>query len=239
MGYGLSDLNFEEWVVHIFDHPVTDPAWYWDMDAEWWHHSHEEAVDYMTKLFEYAGNILVSYTDEQANQGLWYLSSTTISDYFNALHDVTIPIQKRLRCLESIYSLFKQLYTVRCSLHLSHLVRSDEPNPTGYSIINLSCYMWWDNVSTIYTGAIIEDYLELYSRTMLDVLKRILELESIACQESALHGLSHYQSFSRHFREDVTKHEVIDIISNWLKTHKKIPASLKTYALAARFGGVL
>jgi hypothetical protein len=240
MGQELINPSFEEWVRYLFDHPVTDPAWYWDINRERWNErdSSALALNYLTQLFENAGTILAPYSDAQVNQGLWYISFNGASDYFRSLHNLAVPIQKRLQCIESMYSLFEQVFFVRCSPHLSHVLHSDEPYPQGYTVINLACYMCWDNASTIYTNAIIEDYLEHYSRTMLDVLSRILELDSIACQESALHGLGHYKSFSRHFPDEITKYDVISIISKWLKTHKNIPNQLKNYALEARFGNV-
>ena len=95
MGHGLSDITFEEWVVHIFDHPVTDPAWYWDMEAEWWSSSSEEQVRYMTQLFENAGAVLVLYSDAQVNQGLWYMDSSASGDYMRVLEYASVPINDR------------------------------------------------------------------------------------------------------------------------------------------------
>jgi hypothetical protein len=31
----LTDLSFDEWVRHVFDHPVTEPAWHWDENADY------------------------------------------------------------------------------------------------------------------------------------------------------------------------------------------------------------
>jgi hypothetical protein len=72
MGFKLTDLSFKEWVKHVFDHPVTDPAWHFDINSEWWDSSSEEAMHYMTQLFENDGAILAPYSDAQLNQGLWY-----------------------------------------------------------------------------------------------------------------------------------------------------------------------
>jgi hypothetical protein len=240
MGEGLTNITFERWVEHIFDHPVTDPPWYHALNREQWSMSNRAStiVDYLTTLFENSGLLLKAYTDEQASQGLWYISMNVLSGYFHALHDPSIPLEKRLQCIASIYSLFEQVFAVRCSPHLSHTLRSIESYPEDYSRLNMSCFMWWDNASTIYVGAILEPYLEQYSRTLLEVLRRILELDSIACQESALHGLGHYESYSKHFREEISKYDVIGMISKWLKTHKDVPEQLKTYALVARFGNV-
>jgi hypothetical protein len=26
-------ISLTDWIAHVFDHPVTDPAWHWDIDA--------------------------------------------------------------------------------------------------------------------------------------------------------------------------------------------------------------
>lgn len=229
MGQGISDLSFDEWIVHIFDHPVSDPAWYWDANAEWWYRSPEETIDYMTRLFENAGTILAPYSDAQLNISLWYIASSTASEYMGTLQDSSVPIQNRIRCIESMFEFFKQVFAVRCSSHLSNLLRTSEPNPAGLSALNSVCYMWWD-ISPLY-GAMEVDNLQIMSETILNVMKKTLELDSIACQESALHGLGHWK---RYFPK-----ETHDTIKNWLDKHPHLSEDLKFYAERAQVGRVL
>lgn len=30
----MASRTFEQWIDGIFDHPVTEPAWFWDADAD-------------------------------------------------------------------------------------------------------------------------------------------------------------------------------------------------------------
>ena len=137
MGQGLSDITFEEWIIHIFDHQVTDPAWYWDKDAEWWDYSPEDAIDYMTRFFENAGAILTPYSDAQINVSLWYMASNAASDYMRVLEDSAVPIDARKQCIQAIFNLYQQVFAKRCTQHLSQFSSGPE-----IGSLNSICYMW-------------------------------------------------------------------------------------------------
>jgi hypothetical protein len=59
--------------------------------------------------------------------------------------------------------------------------------------LNSICYMWWD-VLPVY-GRPDEPEQQAFDETVLNVLERILGLESMACREGALHGLGHWRSY--------------------------------------------
>lgn len=229
MGQELIDLSFEEWVVHIFDHPVTNPAWHFDPNSAWWYSSEEESISYLTQLFENNGAILAPYSDAQLNQGLWYLVGIHSGDYLRVIRDNSVPLADRIRCIESIFNFYEHVFAVRCSPHLCYLLETSEPEPAGLSALNSVCYMWWD-ISPLY-GAMEIDNLQLISEAVLNVMKKALELDSVACQESALHGLGHW-----HFE---FPQEVNNIIDSWLAEHLSISEDLKFYAERAQVGRVL
>ncbi|MEP6987554.1 MAG: hypothetical protein ABI970_18255, partial [Chloroflexota bacterium] len=108
MGQELTDLSFEDWVKYIFNHPVTDPAWHWETDIDWWSESEspEITVSFMTQLFENAGEILAPYFDAQVNQGLWYIDSE-IQGYMYTLRNSKVLLDDRLRCINSIFTLYQ------------------------------------------------------------------------------------------------------------------------------------
>jgi hypothetical protein len=58
-----------------------------------------------------------------------------------------------------------------------------------------------------------------------------LKIDSIACQESALHGLGHWELFY--------PTEVAEIVDQYLKENPSLRSELKNYALDAREGHVL
>jgi len=77
---------------------------------------------------------------------------------------------------------------VVCSSLLAALV-SPERNVTGP--LNYVCYMWWDEFPSIASAG--DSDLPMLHDAALRTMERILLLSSLACQESALHGLGHWQ----------------------------------------------
>lgn len=171
------------WIRHVFDHPVTDPAWYWNLEADTSEPAPPACVAYLTRLFE-EPDILTPYSDAQVNQGFWYLVSNTGSNYMFSLIEPGVAWPERQHGIRSIATLFTRLFALRCSDHLSHF---DE---AGAGALNGVCYMWWDIFPAGGQPGNIE--LKPLDAELLAVMKRVLTLDSVACQESALHGLGHW-----------------------------------------------
>jgi len=175
----------QDWIAHVFNHPVSDPAWHWSLDAPEWVGNSEETLNLIAETFERSGDLLSCFTDAQLNQGFWYLISVTSSDFMHALSDQAIPLTNRIRAVHSFVPLFQQVMAVRCSHHLSHL--DEQPaNP-----LNSACYMWWD-ILPIYSKPEEPQRAE-FDAAVLQVLKRLLAIPHDACRESALHGISEWQ----------------------------------------------
>lgn len=225
MGTTLTDLTFEQWVEYVFDHPVreTGQEWYWDSEADWWDGPAANTIQFMTRLFENAGSILEPYNDAQLNQGLWFLADNACSNHMFALLDSAVPWADRQRCIRSIHNLFEQCFAKRCTSHLSH---RDEP---GASPLNLVCYMWWDILPVAPQPNDIKR-LDL-DQAILGVMESTLQLDSIACQESALHGLGHWQQYY--------PRRVTGIIDAFLQGQKSLREELRSYAVSAYKGCVL
>lgn len=179
----LTDPPFEQWVSYMFDHPVTEPAWYWDIDEPSVNLSKPLVVEYATRLFQNSGSLLAPYSDEQLNQGLWYLIGESTTDLY-ALRNLEIPLEARLECIRSIYEVYRQCFLPRCTQHLSYM---DEP---GAGPLNGICYMWWD-IFPLY-GQPKDPLRKAIDEACMSVMKETLELPSEACQEAALHGLGHW-----------------------------------------------
>ena len=133
-----------------------------------------------------------------------------------------VPWPVRQECIRSIGDLFERLFAERCSQHLSHM---DEP---GTNPLNSVCYMWWDSFPTWGdpdNASCLERDTEI-----LQVMQRVFSLDCMACQESALHGLGHWQM---HYPEQTQR-----MIDDYLQRHKRLCAELRDYAMAARRGYV-
>jgi hypothetical protein len=224
-GRPLNELTFEEWVIFVFDHPVDNSRleWYWDIEADWWDGPAALTIEYLTNAFENPGRVFEPYTDSQLNQGLWYLASNACSNHMFALMDASVSWTARKRCIRSFQSLYEDCFAKRCSPHLSHL---DEP---GAGPLNSVCYMWWDIIPV--AGQPDDPARNSMDQTILQVMASTLGLDSIACRESALHGLGHWHlQYPR---------QVEEIIQDFLQHNKVLPENLQKYALSALGGCVL
>lgn len=224
MGRQLTDLTFEEWLIYVFDRPVNSgQEWYWDSEANWWYGSNPQIVQFITRAFEGGEALLEPYSDAQLNRGLWFIASNGCSDYMFALLDSSVPWAARQRCMRSIQNLFEACFARRCTPHLSHL---DEP---GAGPLNPACYMWWDLIP-IAAQPDDPDRRGLDGE-ILGVMESTLQLNSVACQESALHGLGHWQPYY--------PEQVGEIIDTFLQRQKSLREELRMYALNAARGCVL
>jgi hypothetical protein len=89
--------------------------------------------------------------------------------------------------------------------------------------------MWWDGFPCVALAA--DPNLPTMHETALRTMALILGFKSIACQESALHGLGHWQA-----SDDC---QVSAIIDGFLDENPEIDTRLISYAHAARCGCVL
>ena len=226
MGKQLKNITFEQWLAFVFDHSVPtgqENAWYWDLNADEWVEEPADVIRFLTQSFENAAEVFQPYSDAQLNQGLWYIASNSCSNHMFALLDESIPWTGRQRCIASIHQLYEQCFAKRCSPHLSHL---DE---AGANPLNGVCYMWWD-IIPIYGNPKDPAQQEL-DQAILQVMESTLQLDSIACRESALHGLGHWQ---RAYPEHVG-----EIINKFSMTYRHLPKHLEDYMGNAFTGYVL
>ncbi len=223
MGRVLKNVGFDEWLEFVFEHPVTKPAWHWNDDADEWGGKPVETVGHLKKMLLESGACLKSFSDDQLNQGFWYLISGACSETGRCLTDESVPPDSRKSCILAIENLFRDCFMVRCSNHLSHL---DEH---GANPLNSICYMWWDVLPVC--GCSEDTGRRETDSLFLGVMERTLKLESEACRESALHGLGEWHCF---YPEKVQK-----IIEDFIWSNRKIRDSLRNYAYAAMHGDVL
>lgn len=222
----LTNLTFDQWLKHVFDHPVTDPAWHHVMGADVWGDSTPELiVSYLTQLFENSAEVCKPYSDAHLNQGLWYISLPFCSGYMKEIEAEIISDEQRVRCIHAIFRLYEGLFAPRCTPLLSH--QFGQPEDPPYSPLNMICYMWWDNLLT--WGMLPEKLRDVFYPAYLNVMRQTLTLDSIACQEGALHGLAHLADDHQRYRP------AYGVIHKFIATNPNISPELKDYA--ERAGG--
>ena len=191
----VDKISFEEWITNIFDHPVANPDWSFDISDGYWDGPPADIVTYLTRIFEKCETVLSAFSDAQVAQGLNYLISNDHSEYAFALLETEVPLADRLHCIDSMAILFERYFALRCSDHLSHRIIGGAPE--GLNPLNGICYMWWDILplhGLIKNRPEHPDAAEL-DRAILNVIRRILKLDSTACQESALFGLFYWSGY--------------------------------------------
>lgn len=172
----------------------------------------------LAEIFENPAPLLSKYSDAQIGQAFWDLGSNV----FGGLYDGTIDWELRHRLIRSIEALFRGLFAARCVPVLGHL--SETRNP-----LSIACYMWWDFDCWYATPDPLTR--NPYDSAFLASMKAILVIDQVACQESALHGLGHWQH--------AHKSEVEGIIDAFLQGRPDIREELRQYATNARRGYVL
>jgi hypothetical protein len=217
-----TDVTLDEWVRFVFAHPVTEPAWHFEIDAPELMLPRERTAQLIADTFEEGGSRLQPFTDEQLNQGFWFLLMGGNSDYMFCLTDVSVAWQLRRRALRSFVPLFRQVMAPRCTPTLSHLSESS-------SALNSACYMWWDLLPLDGSWAAGRSAEPIHAES-LAVLAELLEIPHDACRESALHGLGHLALFHA---------EATPIVDAFIERSEGLRPELLAYAMHARVGHVL
>ena len=224
-------ISYEEWVELIFNHQVAEKDvdfmnWYnidkyVDLEDEF---SEIEKTHYLTRLFENATTDLVKYSDKQINEGLYYLIGEFSSNYSIAWKSDEVEWADKKRFIMSIYSLFANFFANKCSNSLVN----EAKNP-----INGVCFMWWDTMPMY----LPENYpLRIQIEQMfLGIMKKTLQLKSVACQQAALHGLGHYYDDEN---PKATQVIIDEYIKSFRGKHDDITKKLLEYAMYVRTGNV-
>ena len=221
----LRGLTFDDFVEHAFGHEVRfhGNPWFFDLDHDSWDPTPGEAVAHATRLFEDPAAALEWFSDAQIAQGLTYLFSTSASGDNGWFSSTEVPLPDRVRLIESIGELFEKLFLPRCQPHLGHRSEGEARSLNGV------CYMWWDEFPSI---ALPKDpNRAALHAAALCTMERTLQIDSIACQESALHGLGHWAT--------ANAAEVARIIDRYVEDERRLDPRLAVYARSARGGCVL
>ncbi|MDB6069098.1 MAG: hypothetical protein JWL81_269 [Verrucomicrobiales bacterium] len=213
--------RYLDWINHVFDHPVADSAWHWDVDAPSFSAEEPEIAELIELTFCNSATDLQRFTDAQLNQGLWYLASPACSDYFFALRSKEVPLARRLSAIASITVLYRDCFQPRCTQTLSHL--DQQPS----SPLNAICYMFWDICPISYLCDYPDE--QQLADACFAVLADTFAIEHIACREAAIHG---YGEFSCSYPERVE--QALDRV---LETEIANDL-LREYAHSARFHSI-
>jgi hypothetical protein len=212
---------FEQWVDGIFDHPVTAPAWFWDLRADTCVEDDETNADYLARLFTDSDRLLRRFDNAQVNQGLNMIVHNACSDHAFSITAGHAPWPARRRAIRAIFDVYAKCFAARCAEGLSHC--EDVTNP-----LNSTCYMWWDLFPA--WGDPNDAAHAHEADEYLGVMERCLSLSHPACLEGTLHGLGHWQL--------IFPERVEPIVDRFLRERSDLRPELVRYARDTRNGGV-
>jgi hypothetical protein len=212
--------SFEEWVITWFDHPATTQEEYEAFRSRYvtYPRSPRREIVYATQAFENAETVFAPYSNDQIGIALRSMVSRG-TNCLTGLLNRQIPKTDRERCAASILVLYEQLFAKRCLPYLSH-VWWIKPRPK-YNLFNDLCYMWWEliPVTGVFSGqTYVDDWF-------LDVMLKVIALDSEACRESALNGLLLFHYTDTYDRRPEIRHA----IDAFLAAHPYISPELRAY----------
>lgn len=223
VGKQIVSASFEEWLIHVFDHPPQKRGWWWNEDAIDWNVPPSDTIAFLTETFQESASLLNRFTETQMAEGMEYISDMACSNIARTLLDESVPLPLRKKAIKSIQNVYSDCFAVRCSPLLCHLEKTLGPPLNGV------CYMWWDVFPIL--GEPENAALAELDKECLAVMEFALGLESVACRESALHGLGHWALEYPDF-----VHRVID---GFIVLNPGERPELLAYAKNAREGNVL
>jgi len=186
------------------------------------------SVDDSATVNEYAirfnneiAGIVAQHGEDPVNKAIWYIYSSA-SGYMWGAMDKSLGT-KRAHFMESVNSLYANGFAQYCSQYYGHL----DNGPESVRSMNSACYMLWD-MDGLECPALNGDS-ELLNASF-DVLSNALRLESLACNESALHGLGHLATNHR----GLTSPPIDEFLRR-----KNLPSEIREYAKTAKAGYVL
>lgn len=166
----LDDFSFEEWVRFIFDHPVSDPEWFFEDDIEY-ESIPEVSLERYTRLFTNPVFLLDEYSPEQIQQGFDFIHCGSVGTLDFVLWDEQTDFGLREQCIYSMVALYERLFTRDPIVDMSH--------------------MWWDLLITDFEIQPRTDDGFAVQDVMFKAMGRILGINSLNCWWGALHGLGH------------------------------------------------
>lgn len=208
----MNQSEFNILLSKIFNNPAFEIRFPGDVSAA-------ESVEFLAHLFENPATNLSGLSRSGIAKGLQYLIQPCGSEMPLALFESSVPLDTRLACCAGVENIFKQIFAVHCKPALIHMSETDDE-------VNISCFMWWENFPTFFHLHTPEgDALQAQCE---EVMRRILTIDSLACQESVIHGFGH-------LLED--RPEVAETALNDCFLNAALAPGLREYAQSMLTGG--
>lgn len=177
-------MTLSDFVKYVFDRRVGEVAWYAERDHEDLGLTNVEFMAFARQVFSGIGIVHKSFSEAQVAVGLRYLIDP-FGGIGYAYLDALVPERDRIETVKSMMSVFERLFAGVCVDKLPVSKADSKVSPYSYL-----CFMWWDIFPR--HGVPRDDAMKSLDLAILQTIEAILLIENTACQESALHGLSHW-----------------------------------------------
>lgn len=181
-------------------------------------------IQKMTTLFTESDESLKNFTASDIATGLSAIMSATGFGLSGILIDKRVDLDLRIKCIKSMHTFFEQFFNQKCKPILTNSSTSIMKSIS----INEACFMWWD--WCLIVPKYDSDESTDIDNNVIKIMESILKLDSIACRESALHGLGHWA--------DDYPEQIGGIIDNYVSTTQD-QQEIILYAEKAKQGLVL
>ena len=176
--------DYAGWRRWVFDHPVASEGerpWYFaggemafDPEAD-----AENALLWVTRLFDEADLLPDNFSMAQIGQGLWFLIDPSGSSHMFALTNPDIPFARRADGIASIAALYQGLFDPKCS------------RAKGGRKLHSICAVFWSVTPFASNGN--EAAPTEQDQAFLAVLEKIAVLENPVCRKSVLEALDFWK----------------------------------------------
>jgi hypothetical protein len=224
---------FSRQIKYIFDRPVTERHWFWDLDYDpeeedlFKGEDHVTAFLFLEKLCQKPGETLSPYSDNQVAQGLDFIFNNSLSNLCFGMRDAKVDLERKVEAFGSLRQLFFEVFEPRCKQVLS------SNKQVSQGLLNGVCYMFWDvtPLAGPFSMPTKEENRAL-NEAVIGVMAATLKSRNPAVAESGLHGLGHAVF--------MTPKLALPPIDDYLKRQAgKQAEALLQYAKAARTGMIL
>ncbi len=182
-------MTYDEWISEIFDNLAEQAENLNATEIDYIELPSAIMLNYLTETFNNAEVVFSRFTKLQVAHGLWAIVG---NGTMLAIRDPEIPLSNAVQTIDSMVLLFEKYFSKHCTAnyHFQQGKTITEP-------LDIVCYMWWDVLPM--HGLIEHDPLVQSSpfldQALLSAMLKILEIDSIACQVSALHGLEQWMLY--------------------------------------------
>lgn len=213
-------MDITEFTQYLYERPIDGEEWYFSDGHEDLSLQKDQLVRLAAQAFKGAAKAANQFDEKQVCMGLRYLVNPSCGPIPYLYLDASIDFSIRSNAITSMQDLFRNLFAKLSNKNA--LYRACGGLPLSY---RETCYMWWEMFPR--HGVPRRADMEETDTVICQTISSILEIDNLACQESALHGLGHWYSS----RPD----EVSEAIKSFLP---HAPVALKEYAIDAMRGRV-